>query len=175
MNKTLTYGLIIGVVMVAIAFAQYSTAGAAGGLMWTLLGFAAGIGLLVYFGLKLRAGNGGFASFGKMFGWLMVMTIVSSVLQYIFIIIYMSTAGASAMSEASDAMSDAMNRSEMTVEEQQAADMVAGAMETGGGALIIGGLIVAFFIGLVIMAVINLILAAIIKKDPLTNASLDAK
>jgi len=176
MNKTLTYGLIIGLVMVVWSIIQYSVAGVAGGMLWSLLGFLVLAALLFFFGSKLRDLNGGVASFGKAFGWLMVMTIISSVVQYIFLIIYlgfinpeiMNTAQA-AMSEASSAMADEMSGDTQTAE--ALASVGSGAM-TG---LIITGMVFAFIIGLVVMAVVNLVIAAIIKRDAPASGALDAK
>lgn len=168
MNKTLTYGLIIGVIMVIWSIIQYSVAGMAGGLLWSLLGFLILAGLLFFFGTKLRGANGGVASFGKAFGWLMVMTIISSLVQYIFLIIYLTVinpdlvnTAQSAAAEVSSAMTENLG-----ADQQAAADALASVGEGAMTGILITGFIFAFFIGLIVMAVVNLIIAAIIKKDP---------
>jgi hypothetical protein len=166
MNKTLTYGLIIGVVMGAISFISLKMMGVGGSTMLSLVGFAVFIGLLVFFGTKMRTENGGYASFGKMFGWLMVMTIVASLLQNIVSIGVMSTSGSSAMDEIKTTMHDEMHKADMTDDEKKAAEMVEGMMDKGGNGLVIGAMVVGALGGLLIMAIINLILDAVLKKDP---------
>jgi Protein of unknown function (DUF4199) len=166
MNKTLTYGLIIGVVMGAISFISLKMMGVGGSTMLSLVGFAVFIGLLVFFGTKMRTENGGYATFGKMFGWLMVMTIVASLLQNIVSIGVMSTSGSSAMDEIKTTMHDEMHKADMTDDEKKAAEMVEGMMDKGGNGLMMGAMIVGALVGLLIMTVINLILAAVLKKDP---------
>lgn len=170
MNKTLTYGLILGVVMIAFTLLQYSVGGLSAGMLWSLLSFAVMIGLLVFFGTKLRAANGGFASFGKMFGWLMIMSVVSSVLVLIFNFVYMSMAGDDIAAAAKDSL-ESIDTSHMTAEGKEAMKSLSGAAEGAVGALGSAVLITGFLIGLVIMAVINLIIAAIIKKDPAGGAA----
>lgn len=170
MNKTLTYGLIIGVVMGAISFISLKMMGVGGSTMLSLVGFAVFIGLLVFFGTKMRTENGGYATFGKMFGWLMVMTIVASLLQNIVSIGVMSTSGSSAMDEIKTTMHDEMHKADMTDDEKKAAELVEGMMDKGGNGLMMGAMIVGALVGLLIMAVINLILAAVLKKDPAPTA-----
>lgn len=63
-------------------------------------------------------------------------------------------------------MHDEMHKADMTDDEKKAAEMVEGMMDKGGNGLMIGAMIVGALGGLLIMAIINLILAAVLKKDP---------
>ncbi|MFN0031770.1 MAG: DUF4199 domain-containing protein [Flavobacteriales bacterium] len=165
MNKTVTYGLIIGVVAIAVSLIQYQVAGLTGGILWSLIGFVVGIALHVIFANKLKAANGGVAGFGKMFGWLFTMSAIAVVLSGIFTIVYISSVGGDVVDSAMDqAMEQSMGG--MSDAEVEAAETAREALSTAGSGLMIGAMILGLIGALVIYAIIDLILAAILKKEP---------
>ena len=93
------------------------------------------------------------------------MSVISAVLVLIFNIAFMSVAGDTIASAAKQGL-ESVDTSSMTSEEKEALNTISGVAEGAAGAFGTAVLITGFLFGLVIMAVIDLILAAIIKKDP---------
>lgn len=80
MSSKINYGVILGMISAASAIVVYLLGPEAMTEMsWVTYPFTIlSIGLLIYFGIRLRNENGGYFTFGQAYGNLMVMSVVSA-------------------------------------------------------------------------------------------------
>ncbi len=166
MRSKLNYGIILGLVQIAGGLVTYLLGPEIFATNFFIpilvsLGFGVlGIGLIYYFGIKLRAENGGYFSFGQAFGGLMIMTIISTVLAGIFSVLLNVVIDPDYGQAVLDATSEMLANQGLD-EAQIEASMASAENPSSPMAVVksLGG-------SLVFAAIVNLIIAAIIKKNP---------
>jgi hypothetical protein len=175
-NKlSIRYGLIIGVISIVLTLIfwvidplmQYTNS-------WvSFLVFVIMIVLLVVFGIETRKAAGGYWTFGEAFKSLLLMSVIVSILTAVFNYILFAFIDPTLSQRASEAvitkLNDQLSSSGIS---QDKIDEMSKSVE-GKLQPTITNMGVNLGIGLVIYAVIDLIIAAIIKKNPPLFAPVD--
>lgn len=167
MSSKITYGVILGCLggllsifyyilgpesMLNLSWLSY--------VMWAVM-----IGLLIFFGTKLRAENGGYFTFGQAYGALMMMIVVSTVVGSIFSFILFNVIDTEFGVAYFDLMAQQLYDQGLPEEQVEMTMEITKKMNPFKPL----GLAIAALVSVVFYAVINLVLAAIIKRNPPEN------
>lgn len=169
MSSKINYGIILGLISAASGIVFYSLGPESMiDSSWiSYIFMALGIGLTIYFGTKLRDENGGYFTFGQAYGSLMIMSIVAALISGVVSFVLYTIIDPGFGEAYLDLLREQMYNQGMT-EEQIEMGMSFTKWMNPFGAIGIGASILISIIG---SAFINLIFAAIIKKNPPENYS----
>ncbi len=162
-NNTITYGLLLGLVGGVSTVAMYLM-GPEASITYSWINnlvLFASLGVLVYFGIRLRQENGGYFTYGQAYGRLMMLSVVSAVVGIFFMLIIYTIIDPDYGKYYIDLMKDQFYEQGL---DEEGVEMAMGFTQYFLPFNTVG-VFVSSTLGLLFYAVLNLLLALIVRKE----------